>query len=177
MTASSNSNGSTRSGTKNRRDFYQALLGIGPVQKYQIIKQADVLMLVIVQRDQFDLNVKRVNWDYYFPITDHLYGSSLTPALHTILAGELDLIGMAYDMFLKGALVDIENLRLNTAEGIHLACCGAVWQAVVFGFANLVLTEEGHTTRPALPDHWTRLAFKFYHKGQLISIDLKKPQQ
>ena len=162
---------------RNRRNSYQALLGVGPVQKYQIVKQADVLMLVIVQRDQFDLKVKRVNWDYYFPITDHLYGSSLTPALHTILAGELDLTGMAYDMFLKGALVDIENLRLNTAEGIHLACCGAVWQAVVFGFANLVLTEEGYTTRPDLPDNWTRLAFKFYHKGQLISVDLKKPQQ
>jgi kojibiose phosphorylase len=144
------------------------------VQKYQIVKQADVLMLIIIQRDQFDLKVKRVNWDYYYPITDHLYGSSLTPALHTILAAELDLTGMAYDMFLKGALVDLENLRLNTAEGIHLASCGAVWQAIVFGFANLELTEEGYTTRPDWPNAWTRLAFKFFHKGQLVSVDLRK---
>ena len=161
---------------KNRRDSFQALLGIGPVQKYQIIKQADVLMLIIVQRDQFDLKVKRVNWDYYDPITDHLYGSSLTPALHTILATELGLTETAYHLFLKGALVDLENLRLNSAEGIHLASCGAVWQAVVFGFAGLDLTGEGYTTKPDWPDGWTRLAFKFFHKGQLVSVDLQKSQ-
>ncbi|HET9920888.1 MAG TPA: hypothetical protein VFQ30_13650 [Ktedonobacteraceae bacterium] len=158
-----------------RRDSYQGLFGVGPVQKYQIVKQADVLMLVIVQRDQFSEKVKRVNWDYYYPITDHLYGSSLTPALHTILATELGMTDMAYHMFLTGALVDLENLRLNAGEGIHLASCGAVWQAVVFGFAGLKLTEEGYTTRPDWPDDWTRIAFKFFHKGQLVSIDLRKP--
>lgn len=162
---------------KNRRDSYQGLFGLGPVQKYQIIKQADVLMLIIIMREQFSLHTKRVNWDYYYPITDHLYGSSLTPALHTILACELGLTQQAYDLFLKGALVDLENLRLNTAEGIHLASCGAVWQAVVFGFAGLQLSAEDHTTRPVWPDGWTRIAFKFFHKGQSVSVDLHKPKE
>jgi trehalose/maltose hydrolase-like predicted phosphorylase len=162
---------------KNRRDSYQGLFGVGAVQKYQIVKQADVLMLIIIQRDQFDLRTKRVNWDYYYPITDHLYGSSLTPALHTILACELGLKEQAYEMFLKGALVDLQNLRLNAGEGIHLASCGAVWQAVVFGFAGLKLSDEDHTTHPVWPDGWTRLAFKFFHKGKLISVDLQKSKE
>ncbi len=157
-----------------RTTSYQALLGLKQVQEHQIIKQADVLMLITVLDQQFDLKTKRVNWDYYFPITDHDYGSSLTPALHTILACELGHIDVAYKMFMKGALVDLENLRGNTPEGIHNACTGAVWQALVLGFAGLRLTENGYTTNPSWPDGWTRIAFKCYHKGELLSIDLRK---
>ncbi len=157
-----------------RKKSYQALLGMKPVQEYQIIKQADVLMLITVLDQQFDLKTKRVNWDYYYPITDHDYGSSLTPALHTILACELGHIDVAYNMFMKGALVDLENLRRNTPEGIHNACSGAVWQALVLGFAGLRLTDNGYTTNPSWPDGWTRIAFKCYHKGKLLSIDLRK---
>jgi kojibiose phosphorylase len=159
---------------KGRKSSYQALLGMEQVQKHQIIKQADVLMLLIVLDSQFDLKTKRANWDYYYPITDHDYGSSLTPALHTILACELGLTDIAYQLFMKGALVDVENLRGNTAEGIHDACCGAVWQAAILGFAGLRLTDNGYSTHPTWPDGWTRLAFTFQHKGKTCSIDLRK---
>jgi trehalose/maltose hydrolase-like predicted phosphorylase len=159
---------------KGRTTSYQGLLGIKPVMRYRIIKQADVLMLLTAMDQEFDLKTKRVNWDYYYPITDHDYGSSLTPAFHVILACELGLVQTAYDMFVKGALVDLEDLRGNTADGIHEACAGAVWQAVVLGFAGLRLTDNGHTTAPCWPDGWTRLAFNFFHKGQQISIDLRR---
>src|SRR5262249_2565099 len=104
-----------------RRDSYQAILGLEALQKYRIIKQADVLMLLTVLDDEFDLKTKKANWDYYYPITDHDYGSSLTPALHAILACQLGQPDTAYQLFMKGALVDIENLRGNTPEGIHAA--------------------------------------------------------
>ena len=121
---------------KGRKASYQALLGMTQVQMHQIVKQADVLMLLTVLNHLFDLKTKRANWDYYYPITDHDYGSSLTPALHTILACELGLVDTAYTLFMKGALVDLENLRGNTPEGIHDACSGAVWQATILGFAG-----------------------------------------
>lgn len=157
-----------------RKDSYQGIMGIHAVQKYRIIKQADVLMLLTVLNQQFDEETKRANWDYYYPITDHDYGSSLTPAFHVILACELGLVEPAYKQFILGALVDLENLRGNTPEGIHTACSGAVWQALVFGFAGLRVTEDGYTTAPVWPDNWTRMAFKFRHKGELISVDLRK---
>ncbi len=159
---------------KGRTTSYQGLLGIQPVMRYRIIKQADVLMLLTVMDQEFDLKTKRVNWDYYFPITDHDYGSSLTPAFHVILACELGLVQTAYDMFMKGALVDLEDLRGNTADGIHEACAGAVWQALVLGLAGFRLTDDGYTTAPCWPDGWTRLAFNCFHKGQQISIDLRR---
>jgi trehalose/maltose hydrolase-like predicted phosphorylase len=159
---------------KGRKDSYQGIMGIHAVQKYRIVKQADVLMLLTVLNQNFDLETKRANWDYYYPITDHDYGSSLTPAFHVILACELGLGDAAYKQFVLGGLVDLENLRGNTPEGIHTACSGAVWQAAIFGFAGLKVTDEGYTTNPTWPPDWTRLAFKIRHKGELISIDLKK---
>jgi kojibiose phosphorylase len=159
---------------KGRKDSYQAILGIQGVQEYQIVKQADVLMLLTVLDDQFDLKTKHVNWDYYYPITDHDYGSSLTPALHVILACELGLTNEAYELFMKGALVDLENLRGNTPEGIHTACSGAVWQAAIFGFAGLRLNNGDYLTNAHWPEGWARLAFNFMHCGQLIHVDLHK---
>jgi trehalose/maltose hydrolase-like predicted phosphorylase len=157
-----------------RRTSYQGILGLELTKHYRIIKQADVLALLTLFRQQLDLQTKRVNWDYYYPITDHDYGSSLTPALHVLLACDLDLLETAYEMFLKGALVDLEDRRGNTAEGIHTACCGAVWQAVVLGFAGLTITENGYTTQPRWPAGWTRLAFTFLYKGQPTFVDLRK---
>jgi len=144
------------------------------VQGYQIVKQADVLMLLTLMRNYFDRETLQANWDYYFPITDHDYGSSLTPAFHVILACKLRLTEIPYDLFLIGAEVDLEDLRGNANEGIHAACAGAVWQAVIFGFAGLTLTEEGYTTAPTWPDGWTRLAFTFQHKGQIQRVDLRR---
>jgi kojibiose phosphorylase len=159
---------------KGRKDSYQGILGVEQVQKYRIVKQADVLMLLTVLGQAFDYETKKANWDYYYPITDHDYGSSLTPALHVILACELGQTENAYELFLKGALVDLENLRGNTPEGIHTACSGAVWQATILGFAGLRVSDDGYTTHPYWPDSWTRLAFKFYLKGQQIHVDLRK---
>lgn len=159
---------------RGRTTSYQGLLGVENVQHYRIIKQADVLMLLTVLNQEFDLQTRRVNWDYYYPITDHDYGSSLTPAFHVVLACQLGKMQEAYDLFMKGNLVDLENLRGNTAEGCHAACCGAVWQAVVFGFAGLQITEEGYITEPHLPSTWTRLAFSFLQRGQRTVIDIRR---
>ncbi len=160
---------------KGRTTSYQGILGVEPVQRYQIVKQADVLMLLTLMDEHFDLETKRVNWDYYYPITDHEYGSSLTPALHVILACELGHIDRAYELYMIGALTDLEDLRLNAASGIHEASCGAVWQATVLGFAGLRITDEGYTTSPSWPSGWTRLAFNFQHKGRSFAVDLRKP--
>jgi trehalose/maltose hydrolase-like predicted phosphorylase len=160
---------------KGRKTSYQGLLGMEAIQKLRIIKQADVLMLLTLLSDEFDLETKYANWNYYFPITDHDYGSSLTPALHTILACELGYVDDAYELFMKGAWVDLANLRGNTPEGIHDASAGAVWQATVLGFAGLRLYDDGsYSTSPSWPDGWTRIAFSCQHKGELLKIDLRK---
>ncbi len=134
-----------------RKDSYQGILGVEAIQKYQLVKQADVLMMLTMLDQEFDRKTKEANWDYYYPITDHDYGSSLTPALHVILACELDHMEDVYALFMKGARVDLDNLRGNTPDGVHAACAGAVWQAAVLGCAGLRITDDGYTTKPSWP--------------------------
>jgi kojibiose phosphorylase len=155
----------------------QAILGINGANKRQVLKQPDVLMLLYLMRQsqEFPYNeeVLKKNWDYYAPRTDITYGSSLGPAIHGILASDLDKAAEAYQYFMQAALVDLEDLRGNTADGIHGASAGGVWQAVVFGFGGFQLTETGPVVTPHLPPSWTRLHFKIHWRGDWHEFDLR----
>ena len=150
-----------------------AILGIKGTNQSQVLKQADVLMLFYLLRDHYDHQTLQVNWDYYNPRTDHAYGSSLGPAIHAILACELARPEEAYEHFLRAALVDLDDVRGNAADGIHAASAGGLWQAVVFGFGGLRLTDAGPVANPRLPPNWTRLKFRLQHRGQQYDFDLK----
>ncbi len=152
----------------------QAILGIEGANRRQVLKQPDVLMLLYLLPDRFPREALAVNWDYYTPRTDHTYGSSLGPAIHAALAAWLGKTEEAYEHFMRAALVDLEDVRGNAADGIHGASCGGVWQAVVFGFAGLRLTADGWQVSPHLPPHWRRVTFRFYHKGQLQEVEVRQ---
>ena len=156
-----------------RAQSMQAVLGIEGANRRQVLKQADVLMLLYLLRDRYDHQTLRANWDYYASRTDHTHGSSLGPAIHAILASELGLLDEAYEHFMRGAFVDLQDLRGNTADGIHAASAGGVWQAVVLGFGGLRLTPAGPVVAPRLPPGWTRLQFGLRWRGQRYEFDLR----
>jgi kojibiose phosphorylase len=68
-------------------------------------------------------------------------------------------------MELKAVIFDL--------DGIHGASAGGLWQAAIFGFAGLKVTDKGWTLQPSLPDGWTRLAFRFFYRGKLETIDVR----
>jgi beta-phosphoglucomutase len=117
-------------------------------------------------------DVLQKNWDYYAPRTDITYGSSLTPAIHAILAAKLGAAALAYQRFMQAAMVDLDDNRGNTGDGIHAAAAGGVWQAVVFGFGGIQLQEHGPVATPHLPATWTRLKFKLHWRGTWHPFDL-----
>lgn len=151
----------------------QLALGIEETQKVQAIKQADVLMLLYLLGDEYDEQAKRVNWEYYEPRTDHTYGSSLGPSIHALLGCELGHTEEAYEHFVRAALVDLQDLRGNTKDGIHAASAGGVWQALAMGFAGLRHGPAGLTLAPRLPGHWRRLRFAVKYRGERHLVDLK----
>jgi kojibiose phosphorylase len=155
-----------------RTESMQALLGIEEINRYQVLKQADVIMLLCLLRDQFDRKTWRANWVYYNKRTDHSYGSSLSPAIHAWAACELGQPELAYEHFMRAARADLKDVRGNAGDGIHAASAGGLWQAVVFGFAGLRLTDDGYELRSKLPSHWDRLAFNFFHQGKWHQVDL-----
>jgi len=159
-----------------RQQSMHVVLGIEGANAHQVLKQPDVLMLLYVLRDEYDQRVKQANWDYYAPRTDHTYGSSLGPAIHAILACELDMLDEAYSHFRRAAQADLMDVRGNANDGLHAASAGGLWQAVVFGFGGLQVTPAGWSTAPRLPAHWRHLSFHFYHQGKLETIDLVSRQ-
>ena len=152
----------------------QAVLGMDGTNQAQVLKQPDVLMLLYLLRDtpEFSTEVLQQNWDYYVPRTDGTYGSSLCPSIHSILASRLGAAADTYQDFLQAALVDLEDSRGNTPDGIHAASAGGVWQAVVFAFAGIQLLESGPVAKPHLPSTWTRLKFKLNWRGTWYKFDL-----
>ncbi len=148
------------------------LLGRARTNASQIIKQPDVLMIFHLFPEEFTLEDLRANWDYYEPRTDHKFGSSLGPAIHASLAARLGKLTAASEHFLRALLVDLEDLRGNTADGIHLASAGGTWQAIVFGFAGVKFDRDGPVAWPNLPENWKRLAFTIKWRGQRFFFDL-----
>lgn len=156
-----------------RTQSIQVIFGIEGTNETQVLKQPDVLMLLYLLRDHYADDAVRVNYDYYNIRTDHTYGSSLGPSIQTIMACNVGKPDEAYEHFIRAVRADLHDVRGNAGDGIHAASAAGTWQAVVFGFGGLRVTPQGWSTRPRLPKHWKRLAFKFYHRGKLQKVDLR----
>ena len=154
----------------------QVLFGIEGCNETQVIKQPDVLMLQYLLRDQFTDEQVRVNYDYYTPRTDHTHGSSLGPSIQAIMACEVGKPDDAYEHFIRAARADLRDIRHNARDGIHGASAGGSWQAVVFGFAGLRVSQEDWTVTPRLPRHWKRLSFRFVHHGEVQVVEITNPE-
>lgn len=158
-----------------RTESIQTLLGIEGANATQIIKQPDVLMLLFMFPDLYDVNTIRANYEYYNARTDHTYGSSLGPSIQTIMACRVG-DPTAYQHFIRAASADLFDVRSNASDGIHGASAGGLWQAVVFGFAGLNFSNDTGKwqSRPALPDSWTRVAFKILQNNETLTFDIRR---
>jgi kojibiose phosphorylase len=152
----------------------QVIFGIEGANKRQVLKQADVIMLLCLFRSRFNRKTWQTNWDTYMPKTDHVYGSSLGPSFHAWAACEMDRPEEAYEHFMLAARADLHNPRGNAGDGIHAGSAGGLWQAVVFGFAGLRLNGEGPVLNPRLPAHWQRLAFHYQFQGERFAVDIQR---
>jgi beta-phosphoglucomutase len=147
----------------------QSVLGMAKTNQSQVIKQPDVLMLLYLLFNTPEFanrqDILHENWNYYTPRTDSRYGSSLGSSVQALLAATLDKSADAYEHFMRAASIDLTNTFGNTEDGIHAASAGGVWQAIVFGFGGIQLTENGPVAIPHLPPNWTRLKFKLNWRG------------
>lgn len=129
------------------------------------LKQADVLMLPYLFPKHFDKEQILENYEYYIPYTTH--DSSLSSIVHSIICSRIDRKQEAYDLFRQALCVDLDEKKGGAAEGIHIANCGGICQAVLFGFAGMEFAyeQEELAFHPNLPKHWKSVAFSVvWHK-------------
>jgi trehalose/maltose hydrolase-like predicted phosphorylase len=148
------------------------VLGHERTQKSKVIKQADVVALSALLWDRFSYAVHEANFRYYEPRTAH--GSSLSPAIHALVAARLGDVRLAAQYFQEAADVDLATHMGNAAGGIHMATLGGLWQAAVFGMAGVRLRDNGLIIDPHLPLTWEQWSFRLQWRGRTLTIAISR---
>ncbi len=151
---------------------------------YKLAKQADFLMAFYnLGKEGLEDILRKLgkhlpedflerNFDYYIQRTSH--GSTLSRLVHARLAWQMGRREMAWDLYMDALRSDLLDIQGGTTgEGVHCGVmAGTIYDALV-AFAGLRLDGEFPILNPALPAHWTGMAFSFDFRGVLIHIELK----
>lgn len=141
---------------------------LSQVNEMQISKQADVMILFYLLEDRFSSEVKQANWDYYEPKT--LHDSSLSLSTHSVLAADLGQLDLAYELFTRASQIDLGPNLKSSADGIHAASIGGLWQCVVNGFGGIRMNSGELRIEPHLPIEWTYLEFVILWEGVRLKV-------
>jgi alpha,alpha-trehalose phosphorylase len=159
------------------REHYPLLLNYHPlvIYRHQVIKQADVVLAMVLLGDQFSLEQKRRNFDYYDPLTTG--DSSLSACVQSILAAEIGYEQKALEYFQYALLMDLADVAGNVVDGVHIASTGGVWMALVYGFAGLRDFDGRLRFDPRLPRAWDRLAFRLRFQQRQLRVELTHDEE
>jgi hypothetical glycosyl hydrolase len=134
------------------------------------LKQADTVMLLYLFPDLFPKEVVAKNLHYYEEHTIH--DSSLSKAIHAIVAARCEDEEAAYRFFKEACLIDLGPNPHSSDEGIHAASLGAIWLTAMFGFANMSQRMGRLAFNPKLPKNWSELAFPLTYQGRKLKVKL-----
>lgn len=140
------------------------------VNEMQILKQADVVMLTYMLPEQFSPQACLANLHFYEPRTIH--DSSLSKAIHGIVAARCGDSALGYRFWQEGTLIDLGNDPHSCDDGIHAAATGAIWLGAIQGFAGVSIRYGELHLNPALPAHWQNLTFPLRWQGAEMLITL-----
>jgi len=140
--------------------------------RFQVAKQADVVLLMLTLPHWFSNELKKANFDYYEPRTIH--DSSLSPSIHSIIASEIGYYDKAYEYFVRTARMDLDDVKGNTAGGCHTACMGGSWMSIVYGFGGLRVYDGKVHLNPYVPKDWNSYSFKILFRGARLKVDVTR---
>ena len=146
-------------------------LGHAGVRASQVVKQADVLMAHYLIPDGVAPGSLVPNLEHYLVRTSH--GSSLSPGVHAALLARADRPDEALDLLRTAVAVDFDDLSGNEDGGLHMANLGALWRAVVHGFAGLTMPgpdDRIPSVAPCLPAEWEELRIRVRWRGTPLRL-------
>jgi len=153
-------------------DKYPLLLYFHPltIYRYQVIKQADLVLAMLLLPHVFSADLKRRNFEYYDPLTTG--DSSLSPCIQSIMATEVGDLEKAERYACLATLMDLADVSGNVKDGCHIAAMGGVWLVYVYGFAGL--RDYGGTLRfnPRMPSTLEQLSFRLTVGDRILEVSL-----
>ncbi len=142
------------------------------IYRFQVLKQADVVLALFLQGDSFTTEEKRADFDYYDPITSG--DSTLSAVVQSIVAAEVGYQDLALQYFVEGLYVDLADTHNNTSDGVHIASAGGVWDGLVYGFAGMRDYAGEVTFDPRLPEAWPELSFPIRIRGTRVRVRVRQ---
>ena len=138
--------------------------------RYQVLKQADVLLAHYLCPGDSDCLQKRRDFDYYEPLTTH--DSSLSPLVHSVIACRIGRLDKALGYFRVAARADLDNLHGNSRHGVHIASMGGAISCVRKGLAGLEFRQGDLSLQPLLPAGWDGYAFSLRYRGRRLCVEV-----
>ncbi|WP_062071539.1 glycoside hydrolase family 65 protein [Demequina sediminicola] len=142
------------------------------IYRFQVLKQADVVLACFLQSEYFTPEQKRKNFEYYDPITTG--DSTLSGVVQSIVAAEVGYHELALKYFWDSLYVDLGDLHNNAADGVHTASTGGVWSALVYGFGGFRDHGEILSFDPRLPEEWPSLTFRLTQRGTRVRVTIRQ---
>ena len=144
------------------------VLGWGRVQRAQLIKQADVLMLHLLVPALAGAGTLAADIEWYEPRTTH--ASSLSHPVHAAALARAGQLDGALSHLRQATTIDLDDREGRTHEGLHVAAMGGVWHALIHGIAGLELHGQNLHLHPHLPADWEALEFQVVLHGAAFRI-------
>jgi len=151
--------------------------------RYQVSKQADVLMLLylfsseelvhLFERLGYDFPTSQIpkNIDYYLQRTSH--GSTLSRVVHSWVLARSDRT-RSWDLFSEALTSDVADVQGGTTpEGIHLGAMAGTVDLVQRAYTGIVVREEVLWLHPALPEEISCLKLRVRYRGHALDINIQ----
>ncbi|MGK3951139.1 glycoside hydrolase family 65 protein [Microbacterium sp. I2] len=144
------------------------------IYRYQVLKQADVVLALFLQGNHFSDEDKLADFEYYDALTTG--DSTLSAVVQAILAAEVGYQDLALAYFRQSIFVDLADLHHNAADGVHVASAGGVWTALVSGFGGMRDHFGELSFDPRLPVSWPSLEYVLHWHGTRLEITITRDQ-
>ncbi len=142
------------------------------IYRHQVLKQADVVLALYLQGDEFTPEQKRADFEYYDPLTTG--DSTLSSVVQAIIAAEVGYGDLAVSYFKQAVYVDLGDLHHNADAGVHVASVGGVWSALVGGFGGMRDYLGRWSFDPRLPQDWEFLSFPVTLRGTRLRVRIEE---
>ena len=151
--------------------------------RYQLAKQADVLMLFylfsveelteLLSRLGYDFEREQIgrNIEYYSARTSH--GSTLSRVVHAWVLVRSDP-ERSWELFREALESDVTDVQGGTTrEGIHLGAMAGSVDILQRGYAGLEMRENMLRLNPVLPSELDEIRLNIKYRGQWLDVEIR----
>lgn len=144
-------------------------LNLSELNSTKLIKQPDVIMLMLMMPQEFSEQELKANYEYYEKRTMHK--SSLSPSMYSIMGMKVGDTHNAFSYFMKCINTDIKDNQGNSLLGLHAASSAGAWQTAVYGFGGFSIDSQDRACfSPWLAPDLQSIEFSVVYKNSRIKV-------